>query len=364
MRAHIVIPVFNEAGAIGGVVAAVSSHGPVLVVDDGSSDGSGDIAARAGAEVVRHPERKGKAQALRTGIRAARARGATVVVTVDGDGQHDPRDVAVLLRAADEAPDRIIAGGRLGDGQRLPRARLNALRVAGFFVEWATGLRLRDTQCGLRAYPVDLFDEVELRREGFVLETEVLVAASRQGRGVREVAVRAIPYAGRQSRFRPLRDGVAIGAYLAGCAMARWGVELAAAARAVGEALHRDRRRARHAAMWDAAMGHAAAPGPWSAALGAAALDRLARRCETWWRHPRWRRAVVAAAGSAAAPLLLLVVVAQALLGRRAPDLVSPFVSRVYSVDRLIAAGESVDELAQPSAPALGNGLAPTVPPR
>lgn len=360
------IPVFNEAAAIGGVVAAVTCQAPVLVVDDGSSDGSGDIAARAGADVLRHHHRRGKAEALRTGIREARARGASVVVTLDGDGQHDPRDVAVLLRAAAEAPDQIIVGGRLGGGQqRLPRGRLNALLVAAFFVEWATGLRVRDTQCGLRAYPVDLFDQVELQGEGFVLETEVLVAASRRGRTVREVAVRAIPYAGRQSRFRPLRDGVAIGAYLAGCAMARWGLELAAAARAVGEVFRSDRRRARHAAMRDAAIGHATAPGPWAAAVGAAALDRLARRCEVWWRHPRRRRAVVAAAASVAAPLLLLVAVAQALLGRRAPDLVSPLVSRLYSVDRLIAAGESMGERAQPPMTALGNELpVPTGPPR
>src|SRR5205823_4809450 len=136
----------------------------------------------------------------RTGVAAARSRRASVVVTLDGDGQHDPGDLTAVLGAARGAPRAIVVGSRLAEAGVLPPDRLNAIRVAGFFVNWASGLKLEDTQSGYRAYPVTLFDEVELRHGGFVLETEVLIAAAARGWQVREVPVQAIPRARRRAR--------------------------------------------------------------------------------------------------------------------------------------------------------------------
>src|SRR2546428_324857 len=218
----VVVPVFNEAETIGEVVAAARAHAPVLVVDDGSDDGSAAAARAAGAEVLRHPRRLGKGQAVRPGVAAARSRRASVVVTLDGDGQHDPGDLTAVLGAARGAPRAIVVGSRLAEAGVLPPDRLNAIRVAGFFVNWASGLKLEDTQSGYRAYPVTLFDEIELRHGGFVLETEVLIAAAGRGWQVREVPVQAIPRARRRSRFRPLGDGAAIGAYPPGRGVGRW----------------------------------------------------------------------------------------------------------------------------------------------
>src|SRR5213083_3572215 len=285
----VVVPVFNEAETIGGVVAAARAHAPVLVVDDGSDDGSAAAARAAGAEVLRHPRRLGKGQAIRTGVAAARSRRASVVVTLDGDGQHDPGDLTAVLGAARGAPRAIVVGSRLAEAGVLPPDRLNAIRVAGFFVNWASGLKLEDTQSGYRAYPVTLFDEIELRHGGFVLETEVLIAAAARGWQVREVPVQAIPRARRRSRFRPLGDGAAIGAYLAGRVVARWARE---------------------------------------AAVGG------------WWRHPRRRRAAAAAGATLAAPALLFLLALQALMPRRLPDVVTPLVERLCSQVRLDLAGE------------------------
>jgi len=285
----IVIPVFNEAETIGEIVAAARAHAPVLVVDDGSEDESTGAARAAGADLLRHPRRLGKGQAIRTGIAAARSRGASVVVTLDGDGQHDPQDLAAVLGAAQSAPRAIVIGSRLGEPGALAPDRLNAIRVAGFFVYWASGLKLEDTQSGYRVYPVALFDAVELRHGGFVLETEVLIAASGRGWQVREVPVRAIARARRRSRFRPVGDGAAIGAYLAGRVAARWARE---------------------------------------AAVGG------------WWRHPRRRRAAAAAGATLAAPALLFLLALQALMPRRLPDVVTPLVERLFSQARLDLAGE------------------------
>ena len=115
MAPVVVIPVYNEAAALDAVVRGARRHASDIVVDDGSSDGSGDLAARAGAEVIRHRQRQGKAAALRSGIARARRRGATAVVTLDGDGQHAPEDLALVLEhqaglnvyAAGSAPERL-----------------------------------------------------------------------------------------------------------------------------------------------------------------------------------------------------------------------------------------------------------------
>ncbi len=305
MNALIVIPVFDEAATIGRVVRAARAHGAVLVVDDGSRDASAAIARASGAEVVRHPRRLGKGQAIRTGIAAARSRGASLVVTLDGDGQHDPGDLAAVLAAARSTPGTLVIGGRLRDPRLLAADRLNAIRVAGFFVNWASGLALEDTQSGFRAYPLAFFDDVRPRRGGFVFETEALVAAGLRGWPVREVPVTTIARAGRRSRFHPIADGVAIGAYLAGRVLVRWGLEAGAAVAALA-----------------GARAHLHSPGSWTSLGG-------------WWRHPRRRRAAVAARATLAAPAVLPLLVVQALVAGR--DFTSPLVTRLCSQDRLDA---------------------------
>lgn len=340
MRPWVVVPVFDEVATVGRVVTAARAVAPVLVVDDGSTDGSGAAAEAAGAVVVRHPRRLGKGQALRTGIAAARARGATVVVTLDGDGQHDPRDLPALLAAAQQSPRAIVVGGRVGDGRsdRVPPGRLNAIRVAGFFVGWVTGLSLRDTQSGFRVYPVALFDEVRLRHGGFVFETEVLVTAASRGWEVREVPIHVVPRAGRRSRFRPLADGVAIGGYLAWRTLVRWGVEAREAGREVAAVFGRERRRVRHAEILAAGMACTGSPAAWGTAVAGLAAGRASSRIAGWWQHPRRRRASAAAWATLAAPGVLALAVAQALGGRLLPDVLTPVVERVYSLERLDAA--------------------------
>ena len=327
MRVLAVVPVFDEAATIEAVVRGVRAHAPVLVVDDGSADGSGALAEAAGAVVLRHPRRLGKAQALRTGVAAARARGATVIVTLDGDGQHDPAQMPRLLGAL--APRTIVVGGRLHEADALPADRLNAMRVAGFFIGWAGGLRVADTQSGYRAYPLALFDEVSTWRAGFVFETEVLLAAAARGWAVREVPVPAIPRAARRSRFRPLRDGAAIGVYLAGHVTRRAGREAAAGVGEVAALFGSERRQVRHAALLEAAAAYVDSPA-WGLALGAAAVSRMGARLTRWWRHPRWRHGARAARGVAATPVVLPLMALQALAGPRIPDVVTPLVTRLY----------------------------------
>ena len=351
MNALIVVPVFNEAETVGAVVTAARAYGSVLVVDDGSRDGSAEIARRAGADVIRHPSRRGKGEAILTGIAAARERGAAAVVTLDGDGQHSPSDLGRVLDAARARGRTIVIGGRLDEPCALPPDRLNAIRVAGFFVNWACGLRLRDTQSGFRVYPIELFDEIRLRRGGFVLETEVLMAAVARGWRVHEVPIAALARMRQRSRFRPINDGVAIGGYLAGRVLMRWAVETGVLIAALVKPFYGERRRVRHRATLEQASLYTASPPMWAMSIGSSAIQHVLNRVALWRRDPRPRRALVAAPATVAAPVLLVLLALQAFGPRRMPDFVSPLVRRLCSQDRLDALPSSLTQIAHPVGP-------------
>lgn len=352
MTAAIVIPVFDEAATVGRVVAAARVHGPVFVVDDGSGDDSGLIAAAAGAEVLRHSRRLGKAQALLTGIAAARRHGATAVVTLDGDGQHDPQAIPALLRAARGAPRTVVVGNRLDGPGALPGPRRNAIRVANFFANWTSGLAARDTQSGFRVYPLALFDEVRTHRGGFVFETEILLAAADRGWSVEDVEVPAIARGQARSRFRPVRDGVAIGAFLAVCVARRWGHEVRLFGGELLAVFEPGRLARRHAAILEAASPYADSPARWSAAFGAAAGRRAGLRLASIWRQARARGTGAAALATLVAPLALPLLLLQALVGERLPDVVTPLVDTVYGAppvgdDEPARHGAGADALAE-----------------
>lgn len=213
----IVVPAYNEARAIADVVARCLRTGhPVVVVDDGSIDDTAAIVARLPVAfppiaLLRQPRNRGKGAALLRGIRHALELGATRVITLDGDGQHRPEDAVRLIAAADEAPDAIIIGSRRADRHKAPRERTIANRVADFWISWASGRAIEDTQSGFRLYPpavLDTLRETGPRRTGFAFETELLIDAARRGTPIGAVAIPALYGYDtfRPSHFRPVAD--------------------------------------------------------------------------------------------------------------------------------------------------------------
>jgi len=222
----VVVPAFQEAATIAGVVKGVRDAlpgVPVLVVDDGSTDGTAAAAAAAGAEVLPAPANEGKGAALRRGMRAALARGASLVATLDGDGQHRPEDLPRLLALA--RPDRIVIGSRRGaPGQ--PAARRRANRVADFWISWAARHPVADSQSGFRIYPapaLDRLDRYEGRARRFSFESEILIDAARAGITTVAADIPALYGATlrRPSHFRPVADIARIVIMVAGKLLAR-----------------------------------------------------------------------------------------------------------------------------------------------
>jgi len=207
----VVIPAYNESHTIRDLVErTLLQIKHVIVVDDGSTDGTADALKGLDITLLRHPVNEGKASSLWDGMQEARKRAIQGIVTLDGDGQHLPEDIPRLLQYFKQTPDTIVIGSRLHEKANIPRARYNANRFANFWIAWAAGYPIIDSQSGFRIYPADLLDKVRVahhRSSGFVFESEILIEAGRQGITSLPIPISAIymPQA-RASHFRPVVD--------------------------------------------------------------------------------------------------------------------------------------------------------------
>src|ERR1700754_1851121 len=203
------------ARVVGGVVAL---RLPVIVLDDGSDDATADVVAAMPVTLLRHDTRRGKGEAMRTGFREVLRQGFNEVVTMDGDGQHAAADVPRLIAAAHAYPGHIVIGARLLDKAQQPPGRRRANAIADWGISCACAQPVADTQSGQRFYPREVIDLVDIGREHFVLETALLIKASRElGMGVVSVPIASRYQAGlRHSHFRPVHDVTRITLYTIG----------------------------------------------------------------------------------------------------------------------------------------------------
>jgi glycosyltransferase involved in cell wall biosynthesis len=221
------VPALDAAATVGGVVDALrdSLATSVIVVDDGSTDATGDVAAVHGAVVLRHARNLGKGAAILTGLAEAQRRGLRTAVTVDADGQH-PAESARMVLEGSEDPRAIVLGVRdlVRDGA--PKSNRFGNGVSNFFLSTFGGKRLLDTQCGLRRYPVGETLALPTRARGYAFEAEVLLRAIAAGLPIVELSVRVIYPTPEQrvTHFHRVRDPARIVAVVVRTALElRWG---------------------------------------------------------------------------------------------------------------------------------------------
>lgn len=206
MEAAALVPAYNETETIADVVRGVRPFvSQVLVVDDGSTDGTGDEARAAGAHVIAHQANRGKGHAVRTGLAHLLRGGLTHVVLLDGDMQHLPQETPRLLEAARATEADVVIGERRFDREGMPASRYHANRIGSRALSWFVGVPVRDTQCGFRVFRAEALRRMPLSASGFEVETEMLVKLRRLGGRIASVPVTAV-YNGQRSKLRPIRD--------------------------------------------------------------------------------------------------------------------------------------------------------------
>jgi len=205
-RVSVVLPARNESTPIGNVVMQIRAQLPeveVIVVDDGSTDATGEAATKSGARVIRQPYSKGNGAAIKTGARAA---SGDVIVFMDADGQHDPADIPALLARLDEGYDMVVGARQAGSQASLGRGMAN--RFYNRLASYMTGHKVEDLTSGFRAVRAEKFREfLYLLPNGFSYPTTSTMAFFRAGYSVAYEQIHAARRIGK-SHIRPLHDGL------------------------------------------------------------------------------------------------------------------------------------------------------------
>ena len=205
------IPAFNEEVAIGSVVLKAKKHADeVIVIDDGSVDSTAEIAAMAGAKVLKHPRNLGKGAAIRTALDYAIVNGIDVLVLHDGDMQHDPDQIPEVIQPILDGTADVVIGTRWGKRNGMPFYRRVGKRVLDHATSWATGKSvLTDSQSGFRAMSRTALESLNPGSDGIGVESEMLIGAVENGLRIAEVPVDA-RYDVEGSTLNPARHGMSV----------------------------------------------------------------------------------------------------------------------------------------------------------
>ncbi|MBN1503606.1 MAG: glycosyltransferase family 2 protein [Candidatus Eisenbacteria bacterium] len=210
MKVVAIVPAYMTGpGLLGVLEGAARALGKdnVLVVDDGSPDGFPADAGRLGYNVVRHDTNRGKGEALKTGFEWALSRGYSGVVTLDGDGQHDPGLIPDLLRRAESKGADIVVGSRRRDVGTMPVVRVVVNWFTSGVISRLAGQRIEDSQSGYRYISSRVLAAVRLEGSRYDLESEILVKAARKGFVIDSVPIPTV-YGEVKSSIRPFKDAV------------------------------------------------------------------------------------------------------------------------------------------------------------
>lgn len=203
----VILPAYNEEVSIGSIVLLTRFYADnVIVVDDGSSDRTAEVARKAGAEVIIHEVNQGKGGALKTGFTAAADLGADIIVTMDSDGQHNPVDIPKLVAPIIEGSADMVNGSRYLNGldKNTPIYRRVGQIILDRFTNMNSGLRITDSQSGFRAFAASTKDIFRFNSQGMTIESEMLADAGKSCLRIKEVEI-GVRYDGDCSTVNPIK---------------------------------------------------------------------------------------------------------------------------------------------------------------
>ncbi len=217
-----VIPCFNEENFIGDIVTRARIYADkVIVIDDGSTDNTSEVAKAAGAEVIRHERRRGAGAATKSGFEAAKTNNADILVTLDGDGQHDPDEIPQVLAPILRGGADLVIGSRflqpnLNQSQsvsislkHVPKYRKFGIDVITWLYNFGSKVKVSDSQSCFRAHSRRLIEAVNITENGFGFSVQVLIQAREKGFLIKEVPVSCI-YHSESSSLNPVAHGLGV----------------------------------------------------------------------------------------------------------------------------------------------------------
>ncbi len=205
----VVLPGYEVARHLPALVPRLRQSLPdadLLLVDDGSRDGTADVASELGLEVFRHARNRGKGMALRTGFARALERGADAVLTLDADGQHPPEEAPRFLQAWRAGGD-LVVGNRMAAPEGMPWLRRRTNEFTSWVVSRLAGTAVPDSQNGYRLIASPVLETIRLESERYDLESEILIKAARAGFRIVSVPVSTV-YSDEESSIHPIADTV------------------------------------------------------------------------------------------------------------------------------------------------------------
>ncbi|MFH1771467.1 MAG: glycosyltransferase family 2 protein [Candidatus Omnitrophota bacterium] len=209
MNIWVLIPAYNEAESLKNLLLELSSLKiSVLVIDDGSTDKTYEVAKTHATDVVRNNHNLGKGSALLKGINCLLKNPAvTHIVTMDADGQHSPADIEFFIQKAKENCEFVV-GNRMDDPKDMPKIRVITNTFMSWFISKLAGQSIPDTQCGFRLIKRDVLEHIEITTHKFEMESEIIIKAARGNFTIESVPIKSIYFKNRPSKINPIIDTI------------------------------------------------------------------------------------------------------------------------------------------------------------
>ena len=193
-KVYIILPAYSESKVIKEVISSIKKEGykNIIVVDDGSNDNTYFEAKSTGVVTLSHPINRGKGAATQTGIDAAKLLNADIIVTMDSDGQHDPKDIRKLVRPILEDKADVVIGSRMLNTKDMPQSRILMNKIANIVTYIFFGIMVSDSQSGLRAYSKKAYNSVYTYMDRYEFESEMLGQIKDANLKIKEVPIKVI----------------------------------------------------------------------------------------------------------------------------------------------------------------------------